>query len=169
MNILLVNTPEDLTTPLSKQLEAWGYGVVLAETDFEALQILCKQNVQLVIKDWSGADLDNSNLCKELCESEFKRFIYMIAIIGKSQNKNAFMGESALTDSYLSKPFDKKTLLDKIKTADKVIKMESKLTEDNNRSSKAHTVIKDAFSKLESEMFEAQMQLGDIEEIVLSS
>lgn len=169
MKILLVNTPEKLTQALSDTLKEWGFQPLVADDDFQALQLLCKQNIQLIIKDWNASEIDDEQLCKHMCKTEFKRFTYIIALLNKTQDKKAFFGDSGLADNFLYKPFDKVSLKKRIDAATKIIETESKTSEQIQRSTKAHSAIKDAYSKLESEVLGSQLEINDLEEIVLSS
>lgn len=167
MKVLLVNTSEKLTAALSTTLKDWGFQTLVADDDFQALQLLCKQNIQLIIKDWDASEMDDEQLCKKMCKTEFKRFTYIIALLDKKQNKNAFFGDSGLADNFLYKPFDKVSLKKKIDAAKKIIETESKTTQQIQRTTKAHSTIKDAYSRLESEVLGTQ--IDDLEEIVLST
>ncbi|MCH9699212.1 MAG: response regulator [Gammaproteobacteria bacterium] len=169
MKILLVNTPEKLTEALSATLKDWGFQPLVADDDFQALQLLCKQNIQLIIKDWNTSENDDEQLCKNMCKTQFKSFTYIIALLNKSQDKKAFFGDSGLADNFLYKPFDKASLKKKIDAAKTIIETESKTSEQIQRTTKAHGAIKDAYSRLESEVLGSQLEFNDLEEIVLSS
>lgn len=169
MKILLVDNAEDVRELISSQLERWGHQVAIANNNAEALQMVRKHNIQLVISDWIMSESDGLELCYELCSSELKQYVYLIVLSEKSQKQYVTESMSAGADDYIYKPIKSQTLEAKIKSAERVIEMENQLNQKNRLVHQAHEAMKDSFSKLEQELADTQDLLGDAEFIVLSS
>ena len=169
MKILLIDNAKDVRELITSLLERWGHQVAIANNNVEALQMVRKHNIQLVIGDGMKSESNGLELCHELCSSELEQYVYLIVLSEKLQKQHVAESMSTGADDYIYKPFKNQTLEAKIKSAEKVIEMENQLGQKNRLVQQAHKTIKDSYSKLELELTEMQDLPGNAEIIVLSS
>ena len=66
MAILIADDDPVTRALLIKTLNKWGYDVLVANDGLEALEIVEKDEVRIVITDWMMPNMDGLTLCKEI-------------------------------------------------------------------------------------------------------
>lgn len=106
--ILIVDDERDILEILEVYLREGGYEVLKAENGREALDILEKEEIQLVLTDIMMSDMDGITLCMKIRES---KNLPIIMLSAKSQDMDKVMGLSVGADDYVTKPFNPVELL----------------------------------------------------------
>ena len=92
-----------------------GYNTLITDSSDEALTILKKNKVDIILMDISiGGSKDGLELTKELKASKEYQQIPVIAVTAHAYDKDRQNALAAGCDGYLSKPFSKDQLFDKI-------------------------------------------------------
>lgn len=110
--ILLVDDERLLVKGLKRSLEADGYEVLAAYDGGEALLLLSKTAVDLVILDIMLPVMDGLEVCRRLRQSSS---IPVIMLTAKGDDVDKIVGLELGADDYLSKPFNTRELLARIK------------------------------------------------------
>jgi two-component system chemotaxis response regulator CheY len=105
MRSLLVSTIESLE----------GYSIVEANSGFEALRLLPRENVDLIITDINMPDINGLELISYVRNNPNYRSIPLFIISTEGGEKDLERGISLGADEYLVKPFDPDRLLDLIR------------------------------------------------------
>lgn len=113
ISILVVEDNEELRKYLINFLRDF-YAVVYAENGSQALDILEKQNVHLVISDVMMPAVDGFELCKTIKSQIETSHIPVILLTALSSSENTSTGLEKGADAYVAKPFDEKILLSQI-------------------------------------------------------
>ncbi|MFA6980835.1 MAG: PAS domain S-box protein [Ignavibacteriaceae bacterium] len=93
------------------------YNTLITASSDEALTILKKNKVDIILMDISiGGSKDGLELTKELKASKEFRHIPIIAVTAHAFDKDRQTALAAGCDAYLSKPFTKESLLEKMDT-----------------------------------------------------
>lgn len=169
MKILLVNTSEELTATLSSQLEKCGQQVAIANNEIEALQMLHNHKIQIAIIDCTKSSLANPQLSNKVCSAQVEHYVYLLAVIEQSQNKNIKNNVRSDVNSILYEPVYQESLRKKIKSAEKVITLENQMSEKNLQTKQTQHIIEDTFAQFAAELSDADILIDDLEEIILSS
>ena len=165
MTILLVNTQEDITNRLTSWLEQWGNQVALAETDNQALQMLRKHNIQLLIKDWTTSAINHAQPGK--IHSLNNHYIHSIAIIDESLNSNTITEITAEADSVLHKPLDSAILRTHILSAKKTIAIKNQPQEQDAQSQHPNNQTKEISAQFSNCALKTQNEIQEHTEVIV--
>ncbi len=112
--ILIVEDEEQMVEMLKIRLEANGYEVLSAADGKQGLEKAQKQMPDLMILDLMIPKMDGFKVCGLLKKDSRYARIPIIMFTARAQESDKRMGEEVGADAYLTKPFEPKTLLDKI-------------------------------------------------------
>lgn len=104
INILVVDDNESIRKLMAAYLQKDGYSVFTAADGLEALEILDKEHIDLMIADIMMPNMDGYTLTNELRTSHYNFPILMITAKESIEDKKK--GFAAGTDDYMVKPID---------------------------------------------------------------
>lgn len=110
--ILIVDDDEDIRNMLGIYLENEGYKFIKCANAIEALDVLKKQRIALILLDVMMPELDGIKACMKIRESEKMPIIFMSA---KTEELDIVQGLMAGGDDYVVKPFHPLQLMTRIK------------------------------------------------------
>ena len=114
--ILVVDDTPDLLDLYSVWLKEAGYEVVEARTGRECLRLVEQKLPELVVLDVMLPDVDGIEVCKTIKSNEETAAIPVINISGmRTSADHQAEGLEAGADGYLTKPFERRTLLAHVK------------------------------------------------------
>ena len=113
--ILVVDDEKDLVEMLALRLEANEHEVLKAYDGKEGLDKARKEKPDLIILDLMLPKMDGYKICRMLKFDEKHKKIPIIMFTARAQDSDKKTAEEVGADAYITKPFDPKTLLDKIK------------------------------------------------------
>jgi DNA-binding NtrC family response regulator len=114
--ILVVDDEEALRIVLSSELEGEGYQVSNAADGQEAINILNKQEFDLVLLDIKMPNVDGFEVLKFVKERWPKTKVVMLT--GFADLKNAIESKKLGAEDFISKPYD---LVDLLTTVERVL------------------------------------------------
>ena len=103
-NILVVDDDADIREVLADRLESLGYRVFAAETAKVGLELLERQNPQLVLLDIEMPDMNGIDMLREIRRSEHDVTVVMITAYGTIERAVEAMKEGAY--DFIPKPFE---------------------------------------------------------------
>ncbi|MGA1842810.1 MAG: diguanylate cyclase [bacterium] len=127
-SVLIVDDSLVEQTFLNDSLTANGYEVTVTSNGKEALEVLKRTFIPLVITDWVMPEMDGLELCSRIRQEEFPSYIFIILLTGKGQKKDIITGLDAGADDYIIKPVDLPELLARIRTGKRVLRLERNLS-----------------------------------------
>jgi putative two-component system response regulator len=157
MKVLIVDDDEVSLEVLSHVLTESGHEVESACDGVEALEILRGGECRLVISDWMMPRMNGLELCRQVRRMEFSGYVYFILLTGREGTENVVTGLSAGADDFLTKPFDPAELRVRIRSAERVLSLETrdvaifalaKLAESRDPETGAHLERVRAYSRL---------------------
>ncbi len=113
--ILVVDDHSKIRTILSRILEKENYEVELAANGEEALEKIFNQIPDLVLLDVMMPKMDGLEVCRHVKGNHKYSFIYIILLTAKNTTEDEVTGLDTGADDYISKPFNHKTLLARIR------------------------------------------------------
>ncbi|OGX29721.1 MAG: hypothetical protein A2705_03270 [Omnitrophica WOR_2 bacterium RIFCSPHIGHO2_01_FULL_52_10] len=113
--ILLVDDEQDMIYAVQMQLEAGNFKVLTARDGQEGLDQARKEKPDLIILDLMLPRIDGYKVCRMLKFDEKYKDIPIIMYTARAQEADEKLGFEVGADAYLTKPFDPKKLLAKIK------------------------------------------------------
>ncbi|KAF0218385.1 MAG: response regulator/GGDEF domain-containing [Geobacteraceae bacterium] len=125
--ILVVDDNLLLRTMLEANLKAAGYKVVTAENGKQALEIFKKDYYPIVMTDWVMPEMDGLDLCRAIRTDDSGRYTYVILLTSQNSKNDIITGLEAGADEYLIKPVHQAELVTRLKTARRILELESSL------------------------------------------
>lgn len=113
--ILIIEDEIDILNMVKMRLEASGYEVIAAQDGNTGYSKAKSDNPDLIILDLMLPGIDGYQVCRLLKFDEKYRHIPIIMLTARSQQEDREWGQKVGADYYLTKPFESKELLDKIK------------------------------------------------------
>ena len=113
--ILLVDDEPDLVELVSQRLQATGYDVMTACDGQQALDQVKKKRPDLIILDLMLPKLDGYKVCRLLKFDERYKRIPILIFTARAQEEDIKLATECGADEYLTKPFEAKILLEKLK------------------------------------------------------
>ena len=113
--ILLVDDEKDLVYAVRLELEAKDFEVLVAYDGREALDKARQEKPDLIILDVMLPKLDGYKVCRILKFDEKYKHIPIIMFTAMSQEADKQISKEVGADAYITKPFEPRVLLDKIK------------------------------------------------------
>ncbi len=113
IKILVVEDNKDLREYIV-ELVSKHYSVQYAENGIQGLDVLNKQNIELVISDVMMPKMDGFKFCQTIKSQIETSHIPVILLTALSSIENTTTGLEQGADAYISKPFDDKVLISQI-------------------------------------------------------
>jgi sigma-B regulation protein RsbU (phosphoserine phosphatase) len=128
MNILLVNNDKKIICIQELWLLRMGHTVKKSKNGSEAWSYLMKYDFQIIICDEASAIINGVELFKKIRNHIFPHYIYLILLL--SDGKDAIQSQSLKSgsDDFISKPFSFEIFHNHIESAQRIIDLEKKLT-----------------------------------------
>lgn len=115
MHVLVVDDFATMRRIITNVLRQLGYEHIMeAEDGTKALQILETEKIDFVITDWNMPQMSGLDLLKAIRASEDKKHIPVLMVTAEAMQENIIKAAQAGVNNYIIKPFDAKTLSDKI-------------------------------------------------------
>ncbi len=124
MNILIAEDDDVLRSMLSDFFGQRGYTVFTAATGQEAWDIFQEHTVQIVLLDWMLPELNGRDICLRIRTRLSTYYAYIIVMTGITSANGAVEALECGADDYLEKPFDLDALMARIKSGERIIRLE---------------------------------------------
>ena len=112
MNILIVDDEILIRNVIKEYLIQEKYNILEAENGYDAIDIINKNNIDLIILDIMMPKLDGFSTCKEIRKS---KNIPIIVLSSRTEEFDKLLGFEVGIDDYMTKPFSPKELVARIK------------------------------------------------------
>lgn len=104
--ILIVDDEKAIVQMLSINLKSFGFKVLKAYNGYQALDVLKKDAVDLILLDIMMPNIDGIEVCNRIKENPETRTIPVIMVSAKAQVEDRIDGLNNGADDYIIKPFD---------------------------------------------------------------
>ena len=130
-SILIVDDDPVSRLLLEKILKKDGFKVFSAEDGEQALEIVRREYIPIVLTDWMMPKMNGLKLCRALRSIDSPGYIFIIIITAKDSKEDIVHGLEAGADDYVSKPFHHAELLARIRTGIRILELEKSLRKAN--------------------------------------
>ena len=128
-SILIVEDSPTSREFLKMSLSRAGYTVTAAENGFAALSLMQRIYFPIVITDLMMPGMGGLELCRTVRNRVFHSYVYFIILTSKDSKEDIVAGLDAGADDYLTKPFHPAELIARLRTARRILELESSLRE----------------------------------------
>jgi len=125
-SVLVVDDDPRMLRMVQMILETEGYQVLLANNGEDALQMLVKGNIDLILLDIMMAGMDGYTVCHRI--REFSQ-LPIIMVTAKGNVEEIAKGLNCGADDYVTKPFSSKVLLARVRAVLRRVKLPEKPAE----------------------------------------
>ena len=136
-SVLVVDDVATYRRLLAGLLKKWGYQVFEAENGEQALGMLEKEPINLLISDWEMPVMDGLTLCQQVRQQVHDRYIYLIMLTARESVEDLHAGFAAGVDDFLRKPVNQLELQARLHAGERVLRLEATLAARNTHLSKA--------------------------------
>ena len=109
--ILIVDDEEKIRRVIREYAEAYGFTVSEAKDGIEAIDIVKKQNFDIIIMDIMMPKMDGFSVCKEIREI---KDIPVLMLSARGEEYDKLLGFNLGVDDYVVKPFSPKELMARV-------------------------------------------------------
>lgn len=113
--ILIVEDDDNISQIVNYNLEKTGYVCTIAKSGEEALRILKKGNIDMIILDLMLPEMDGLEVCKNIRKDKDLLNIPVIMLTAKGEEIDRIVGFELGADDYIVKPFSPRELVLRIK------------------------------------------------------
>lgn len=128
---LVVGEDEEARVALSRQLDGAGFSTMTAANGSQALDILAKIGVTLVLCDWSLKSMSAQDFCSRLRSLSAENYVYFI-FFGSESADNAQQALKAGADDYVANPTQSGELDARLQSATRIIELQQKMVARND-------------------------------------
>ena len=173
--VLLVDDDELVRDCLGQIIAAAGYEVATAPDAEAALVSMQRNFASIVILDVNMLGMDGLGLCRAIRQETYSGYVYLMLYTSKDAESDILAGLEAGADDYLSKSTPKSQLVGRLRTAQRILRLEHSLkTALGDREQMAMTdVLTGAFNRryllqnLSDELQRAHRSRGDLSVLLL--
>jgi diguanylate cyclase (GGDEF)-like protein len=115
VRILIVDDDPDIRDILKLTLAEENYTVLEAEDGTEALKIITSKPLDIILLDYKIPKIDGREVVKRVKNDLLLRHLPIIMVTGKRELEDKVGGLDAGADDYITKPFEPKELLARIR------------------------------------------------------
>lgn len=141
---------------LTSRLRKWGYEVFEADSGEKALEVYEQVSPNIILSDWMMPGMSGVEFCRQLRASHMRDYIYFILQTSKSDKAEIAQGLEAGADDFLTKPVDSHELQARIHAGERILDMQSRLTQQNRALEDALREVERLNDALDSDLREAR-------------
>ena len=131
MNILVVDDAAEIRLIIKHYLLKFKHTVDLAVDGDDAWEKINSNEYQVIISDWKMPKLNGLELCEKIRDQAFDRYLYFILLTGMSGKHNILDAIKAGVDDFVSKPIESDELEIRLRSATRVLELETTLERKN--------------------------------------
>ena len=111
-SVLLVEDEENLASLVEAYLAQEGYPVVAVGSGAEALRVLEREPIRLVVLDLTLPDMDGIDLCRQI---RTRSSVPVVMLTARDEEPDRIAGLAVGADDYIGKPFSPRELVARMK------------------------------------------------------
>ncbi|HVU16918.1 MAG TPA: response regulator [Candidatus Didemnitutus sp.] len=122
MKVLIVDDEQISQMSVAGAVRSLGHEVFVAGNGLEALNLLAKEEVGVVVSDWRMPVMDGLELCRSVRKG-FERYTYFILLsVAEISDENYDAALRAEVDDFLPKPVSRRELLGRLHVAERILR-----------------------------------------------
>jgi signal transduction histidine kinase len=149
MKALIVEDDTISSAILEKILINMGHEVETASNGNQALELVNKIPIQLIITDWLMPEMDGLELCRRIRELSNNRYMYIIVLTVKDEKEAMVQILHSGADDFVSKPFDADELMARVSTGERIVTLNEKLIQTSEEMQAKNSKLEATLKRLE--------------------
>ncbi len=128
--VLVVDDDQDIRKILNFVLRNSGFDVIEAVDGIDALHKYVENEIDIIISDIVMPGMNGLELCQKIKIQEPLKRVYFILLSAKGELDDKITGLELGADEYIPKPFEPLEVLARVKTGERIIKLQNMLVHD---------------------------------------
>lgn len=126
MRVLVVEDDYVSARFLGDTLACFGYEVTTAADGCEAYELLRSGEFRMVVSDWEMPRMNGDELCRKIRSRKWNSYVYIMLVTLFDDIDRVVEGLRAGADDFLSKPYHPEELRVRLRTAERILNLESR-------------------------------------------
>ena len=147
--ILAVDDDDTNLLALRRPLTKEGYKLITASSGAEALDILGKTDVDVILMDWMMPEMTGLDVCRIVKKDPRLKLIPLILVTAKAGSSDIIEGLDAGANDYITKPVERMELLARVRAGLRERAIQRELKESNDRLVAFNSEIRNLNEELE--------------------
>jgi sigma-B regulation protein RsbU (phosphoserine phosphatase) len=152
MRIVVADDDPTLLMVISAILTKFGYQVLKASNGAEALDILRREEVRIIVSDWAMPGMDGLELCRHIRSQNNDRYVYFILLTARDDKPSLVKGMEAGADDFLVKPVDTEELRVRVRAGERILDLKEKLEARNRELDQLNKDLQKAYHTISADM-----------------
>jgi CheY-like chemotaxis protein len=127
VEILLVDNTQADRTLLERTIVGLGHKVQIARNGAEALEAIAASSPDVVLTEWTMPETSGEALTRAIRDLDNQKYTYVVIVTGQTTLDVVRAAFSAGADDYLSKPAHRDELAARLRAAERIVKLETRL------------------------------------------
>ncbi|HYE53017.1 MAG TPA: SpoIIE family protein phosphatase [Azospirillaceae bacterium] len=157
--ILLVDDDPLSLDLMAVALDSLGYRVATAASGTQALELLRREPIGLVVTDWVMPDGGGADLCRAIRETILDRYVYVLVLTARTDRHAVIDVLEAGADDFLSKPPNLEELKARIASGRRIQGLERQLDARNRHLAAANAKLEQAYGRIQADLSVAARSL----------
>ncbi len=143
MRVLIAEDDASTRQLLATYLNKWGYAAIPTNNGEDALKVLeSPEAPHIAILDWMMPGANGIDICRKIRQKEKEKLIHIIILTARESKEDVLKGFDAGADDFITKPFNKDELRARIKVGERIVVLQSALSNRVKELEKAVSHIK---------------------------
>ena len=162
MKIIVVDDDDLYCELISHSVAALGHDVLSVDSARRALEeVRNGRSVDLIISDWMMPGMSGVDLCAEIRRQPRQGHVFFLLLTSRESREDYLEAMQAGADDFLIKPFDHEMLAAKIRAAERILDLQTELSESNAQLQQSNRELDEAYRNLQKDIqAAAKLQLG---------
>lgn len=127
MKVLIAEDEAVSRAALEEMVRDLGYEPVVVTGGRAALATIMREEVPLLVTDWTMPDLDGIELCRRLRDPGRRVYTYVLVLTAHSSKKHFLEALEAGADDFMTKPVDPDELAARLKAGERIVALQSEM------------------------------------------
>lgn len=150
-SVLVVDDDPLMLRLIGHRLQSAGYEVLIARDGQEALDVLRRQVVPLLITDWSMPQMSGLDLVRAIRANDQWGTVHVIMLTGQSEVQHVVQALNAGADDFVRKPFEAEELLARLRAGERIIEL-NRIESERNRLREAVSAMEQVLAVVAHEL-----------------
>lgn len=154
--VLLLESSRAQRRMLAMMLGKWGHEVIPCDRPEQALAILAREDIRIILTDWMLPGLSGPDFCRAFRAMARESYGYVILLTSKSEKTEIAQGLEAGADDFVAKPVNPHELRARILAGERIVAMQGELVSQNRRISATLAELRTLYDALDRDLLEAK-------------
>lgn len=143
-------------------LKKLGHETTLCADGLEAWAALQKERFDVVFADWVMPGIDGLELCRRIRQADHEHYVYVVLCTAKDTQADLLIAMTAGADDFSVKPVRPDEIEVRVRAAQRICDLQSKLKAQNQELEEEHQKLSDAYLRIENDLAAAAKVLEDL-------